>query len=61
VTARIVERSPEGGRVKVRAEGRTHEGKPTAVAECWMDLAHRASVERAGIALPSYLLDEMAP
>ena len=49
------------GFVKILAESATLEGKPLGRAECGMAIASRAGTERAGIALPSYLTDQMAP
>lgn len=57
VRAKIVSHEP----MKVVAESATAEGKPCGRAECGMRLASRAATERAGIKLPSYLTDDMAP
>lgn len=57
IRARIVSRDP----LRLVAESTTAEGKPCARLETTMRLASRAATERAGIKLPQYLLDEMAP
>jgi hypothetical protein len=58
VTARIAQREPM---LRIRAESVTTEGKPCAWLDVGMTPASRAQVTRAGIVLPQYLLDEMAP
>lgn len=55
VRARIVAREP----LRVVAESATAEGKPLARLETAWRPASRAATERAGVALPRYLLDEM--
>lgn len=57
VRARIVSRDP----LRVEATSATLEGKPLGTLVGGFALASRAQVERAGIALPSYLTDVMAP
>jgi hypothetical protein len=57
VTARIVSREP----LLVRAEAATEDGKPTATLETTWTPASRAAVERAGLKLPDYLMEDMAP
>jgi hypothetical protein len=57
VRARIVSTDP----LKVVAESATGEGKPCGRLESGMRLASRAATERAGVWLPSYLTDDMAP
>jgi hypothetical protein len=57
VTARIVSRDP----LRIRAEAATSDGKPTATLETTWTPASRAGVERAGLKLPAYLLEDMEP
>jgi hypothetical protein len=57
VRAQILSRDP----LRLVAESTTLEGKPLGRAECNMAPASRAGIERAGIHLPDYLLQEMAP
>ena len=57
VRARILTMEP----LKLVAESTSADGRPLGRAECGMALASRAGIERAGIQLPTYLLDEMAP
>lgn len=57
--ARIVARDADG--VSVRVESRTAEGKPCATLESRFRPESRARVEKSGLALPAYLLDDMAP
>jgi len=47
--------------LKIIAESATAEGKPCARLEVGMRPGSRAATERAGILLPDYLLDSMAP
>jgi len=75
VRARILQREPiadpqigettrPGGRVgmlRISAESATAEGKPCGWLDVGMAPASRAATERAGIKLPQYLLDDMAP
>lgn len=55
--ARVVSSEP----LKIVAESTTHEGKALGRIEVSFKAASRAGVERAGIKLPQYLLDDMAP
>lgn len=57
VTARIVSTDP----LRVRAEAATEDGKPTASLETTWAPASRSAVERVGLKLPPYILDDMAP
>lgn len=56
-TARILSREP----LVVAAESATLEGKPLGRAQCGFAPASRAGIQRAGIQLPAYLTDDMAP
>jgi hypothetical protein len=49
------------GPLRVRATSETAEGKPCATLETTWRPASRAAVEKAGLRLPAYLLDEMEP
>lgn len=55
VRARIVSSEP----LRIVAESATQEGKPLARLEVGFKPSSRTGVERAGIKLPQYLLDEM--
>lgn len=57
IRARIVSREP----LTLRAESVNAQGKRLGSLECAFKPASRAGIERAGIALPQYLLDDMAP
>lgn len=52
---------PVEGGLRMRATSSTLEGKPLATLETTWRPASRAATEKAGIALPDYLLREMAP
>jgi hypothetical protein len=58
VTARIVQREPM---LRVRAESVNAEGKPCGWLDVGLAPASRAGTERAGVRLPSYITDDMAP
>ncbi|HUR68002.1 MAG TPA: hypothetical protein VM370_02060 [Candidatus Thermoplasmatota archaeon] len=55
--ARIVAKDP----LRLVAESVSAEGKPLARLEVGMKLASRVGAERAGIVLPAYLTEQMAP
>lgn len=57
VRARIVSHDP----LRVVAESATAEGKPLGKLTGGFALASRAQTERAGIKLPGYLTEQMAP
>lgn len=57
--ARIVQTEPE--RLLIRATTATIEGKPCGSLEANWRPASRAVIERAGIPLPEYLLEDLAP
>lgn len=57
VTARIVGRDP----LRLRTESMMEGGKACATAEATFRPVSRASVERTGLRVPGYLLDEMDP
>ncbi len=57
--ARIETRTETGARIA--CTGESLEGKPYASLASTWQRARRSQVERAGIALPSYLLDDMDP
>lgn len=59
VSARLLEKTKET--LRVRAETRTSAGKSCGTLESSWRPASRAVVERAGISLPAYLLEEMEP
>lgn len=59
VRARIARR--EGATLVMEAESRRADGKPIGRSVGHFEPASRAAVERSGIQLPRYLLDEMAP
>ena len=58
-TARLLEATPD--RLRIRAVSRTSTGKPCGSLESTWKRASRAQVERAGISLPEYLLEELDP
>lgn len=55
--ARIVSREP----LKIVAESATSEGKALGRIEVGFKPASRAGIERTGLKLPEYLLEDMAP
>ena len=58
--ARIAEKAPDGG-FFMHAASTSAEGKPCATLRTLWKPASRAGAERAGLKLPDYLLQEMAP
>lgn len=57
--ARLVA-TPDGS-IRTRATSHTHEGKLAATLETGWRPASRAVMARAGLRLPAYLMDDMAP